>query len=290
MDRKAGSGASPEDAARPAPTAPATPPRVAPPAISSLLDLGGRAAIVTGASRGIGAGIAVRLAEAGADVVVVHRDASSASAAAEVAARIVALGRRSLVIAADVADPEAVDAMVGRVVATFGRIDVLVNNAGLQPVAGLLEMTAADWDAVQATNARGVFLATRAVARRMIGQGGGGAIVDVASIEGLQPAFAHSHYAASKAAVLMHARAAALELGRHGIRVNAVAPGLIRTDRLGEEWPDGVARWLSAVPLGRLGEPEDVADACLFLCSPAARWITGTTLVVDGGVLTHPTY
>ncbi len=310
----------------------ATPPRVEPPRVASLLDLSGQVAIVTGASRGIGAGIAVRLAEAGADVALVHRAATAAgaprtgrtgapstdapstdapgtgvprtdapgtdaprtdapgTAAATVAARITALGRSALVVTADVADPDAVDSMVRQVVAAFGRIDVLVNNAGLQPVSDLLEMSLEEWDAIHATNVRGAFLATRSVARQMIVQGHGGSIVDIASIEGLQPAFAHSHYAASKAALLMHARAAALELGPHGIRVNAVAPGLIRTETLGTDWPEGVARWLAAVPLGRLGEPEDVADACLFLCSPAARWITGATLVVDGGVLTHPTY
>lgn len=297
----------------------ATPPRVEPPPVASLLDLSGQVAIVTGASRGIGAGIALRLAEAGADVALVHRAAPAAGApntsdpstgapgagdpdardpdardpdtgAARVAARIAALGRSALVVTADVADPVAVDSMVRQVIDAFGRVDLLVNNAGLQPVSGLLEMPVEEWDAIHATNVRGAFLVTRAVARQMIVQGHGGSIVHIASIEGLQPAFAHSHYAASKGALLMHARAAALELGPHGIRVNAVAPGLIRTDALGDDWPEGVARWLAAAPLGRLGEPEDVADACLFFCSPAARWISGATLVVDGGVLTHPTY
>ena len=117
-----------------------------------------------------------------------------------------------------------------------------------------------------------------------------GAIVNIASIEGLQPADGHSHYAASKAAVLMHTRAAALELGRHGIRVNAVAPGLIERVDLAADWPDGVRRWQSACPLGRLGQPDDVADAVLFLASDAARWITGATLVVDGGMLTRSTW
>ncbi|HEX5466530.1 MAG TPA: glucose 1-dehydrogenase [Candidatus Limnocylindrales bacterium] len=261
-----------------------------PPPVAELLDLAGQVAIVTGASRGIGAGIALRLAEAGADVVVVHRSAASAPAAVTVAAGIEALGRRGLVAEADLALTSAVEALFDRVMEAFGRIDILVNDAGLQPVADLLAMGVEEWDAIQAVNARGVFLATQAAARRMIVAGEGGSIVDVASIEGLQPAFSHSHYAASKAAVIMHARAAALELGPHGIRVNAVAPGLIDTGDLTAAWPEGVERWHAAAPLGRLGTPADVADACLFLCSPAARWISGATLVVDGGVLAHPTW
>jgi len=121
-------------------------------------------------------------------------------------------------------------------------------------------------------------------------RGDGGAIVNIASIEGLQPAFDHSHYAASKAAVIMHTRAAALELGRAGIRVNSVSPGVIEAPGIEESWPEGVARWRAAAPLERLGHPSDVADAVLFLVSPAARWITGANLVVDGGVLARNTW
>jgi NAD(P)-dependent dehydrogenase (short-subunit alcohol dehydrogenase family) len=121
--------------------------------------------------------------------------------------------------------------------------------------------------------------------------GDGGAIVNIASIEGLQPAFDHSHYAASKAAVIMHTRAAALELGSRGIRVNCVSPGLIDVaGRLEHAWPSGVERWHAAAPLHRLGRPDDVADAVLFLASDAARWITGANLVVDGGVLARNTW
>ena len=122
------------------------------------------------------------------------------------------------------------------------------------------------------------------------GRPGGGAIINIASIEGIQPAVGHSHYAASKAAVLMHTRTAALELGGHGIRVNAVAPGLIEREGIADAWPEGVARWTAACPLGRLGRPEDVADAVLFLASDAARWITGATLIIDGGMLARPTW
>jgi NAD(P)-dependent dehydrogenase (short-subunit alcohol dehydrogenase family) len=120
--------------------------------------------------------------------------------------------------------------------------------------------------------------------------GGGGAIVNIASIEAHNPAPLHAHYNAAKAALLMHTRAAAAELGRHGIRVNCVSPGLIDREGLADAWPDGVGRYLASVPLARLGQPADVADACLFLASPAARWITGAELVVDGGVLTSQVY
>ncbi len=176
----------------------------------------------------------------------------------------------------------------------FGRLDIVVNNAGVQPVAALDAISDADFAELFRVNVGGVAAMTREAARQMRGNdpinGIRGAIVNIASIEGLQPAFVHSHYAASKAAVIMHTRAAALELGPDGIRVNAVSPGLINVNGLGEQWPEGVARWQSAAPLGRLGEPSDVADATLFLVGRAARWMSGANLVVDGGVLTHNTW
>src|SRR5262249_35040226 len=147
---------------------------------------------------------------------------------------------------------------------------VLVNNAGIQPVAPLPEIGDDELAEMLRVNVTGVAAMTREAAAAMIG---GGAIVNVASIEGLQPAFDHSHYAASKAAVVMHTRAAALELGPRGIRVNSVAPGLIDAPGLDEAWPEGVARFRAAAPLHRLGTPADVADAVLFLVSPAARWV-----------------
>ncbi len=252
------------------------------PPVASLLDLSGRVVLVTGAAGGIGAGIARRLAEAGATVAV-HAHTQRAAADAVAAS----LGGGAVVVQGDVVDDA--DALCAAVAEACGRLDAVVNNAAVQPVSGLVEMSADELADVLRVNVAGVVRMTQAAVphlRRV----GGGAIVNIASIEGLQPAVGHSHYTASKAAVLAHTRAAALELGRDGIRVNAVAPGLIHRDGLEEAWPEGVARWHAACPLGRLGQPDDVADAVLFLASPAARWITGATLVVDGGVLSRNTW
>jgi NAD(P)-dependent dehydrogenase (short-subunit alcohol dehydrogenase family) len=257
------------------------------PAVADLLNLSGRVALVTGASGGIGSGIARRLHEAGASVGVHYR--SDANGAQDL---VNELGSRSITIggpeSGDVTNEAAIEAMLDELQSALGIVDLLVNNAALQPLASMMAMDAHEFDDVMSSNVGGVFRTTRAVARRLLAAGRRGSVVNVASIEGLQPAFAHSHYSASKAAVLMHTRSAALEFGPLGIRVNAVAPGLIDRDGLSEAWPEGVARWQSKAPLGRLGEANDVADACLFLVSDAARWITGATLTVDGGMLTHP--
>jgi NAD(P)-dependent dehydrogenase (short-subunit alcohol dehydrogenase family) len=260
----------------------------APLSVDRLVDLAGTVAIVTGASRGIGAGIAERLAQAGADVAVGARAADDRPGST--VARIRALGRRAVPVRLDVRDAAQVTAAMDATVDTLGRLDILVNCAGVQPTSPLTNLSEEDWDALFATNARGVFLCTREAARVFVAQGGSGAVVNVASIEGLQPAWGHSHYSASKAAVIMHTRAAALELGAHGIRVNAVSPGLIWSPDLEQAWPEGVRRWLAHVPLGRLGRPDDVADAVLYLASPMARFVSGINLVVDGGILAHPTW
>ena len=258
------------------------------PPVDALLSLVGRAALVTGASGGIGAGIARRLAEAGAHVVVhCHTNRATADRLAD---ELRAFGATADVVQGDVVDDgdRLVDEAAG--FGASGVVDVLVNNAAVQPVAPLGSLTGDDVTALLRTNVGGVAEMTRVVAARLVAAGRPGAIVNIASIEGLQPAEGHSHYAASKAAVLMHTSAAALELGRRGIRVNAVAPGLIERAGLADDWADGVERWQAACPLGRLGQPVDVADAVLFLASDAARWITGATLVVDGGMLARPTW
>ncbi len=244
--------------------------------------------MVTGASRGIGAGIARRFAEARADVAVNYH--TSQSEAHAVVSEIEALGRKAIAVHADVRERAQVEGLTQTTVAELGSLDVLINNAGAQPLVPLLEMTDEQWDQVLDTNLRGAFLCTQLAAAQMIRQGGGGAIVNIASIEAENAAPNHSHYEASKGGILMFTRSCANELGEHGIRVNCISPGLIDTGGLDEAWPDGVARYLAAAPLGRTGTAQDVADACLFLASSGARWITGANLVVDGGVLTSTVY
>jgi NAD(P)-dependent dehydrogenase (short-subunit alcohol dehydrogenase family) len=258
------------------------------PAVSALLHLSGRVALVTGASGTIGAGIARRFAEAGAHVIA-HYGRHRAAAEATVDT-IVAAGGRAVALGADLTRQPDVEHMLDACQSAAGLPTILVNNAGTYPVAPLLEMTEPDWDAVVAANLKSVHLVTQALSRRVVAAGVPAAIVNIASIEASNVAPLHAHYAAAKAGVVMHTRVAARELGAHGIRVNAVSPGLIWFDGLDAAWPDGVGRYTRAVPLGRLGLPADVADACLFLASDAARWITGSELVVDGGVLTNTAY
>jgi NAD(P)-dependent dehydrogenase (short-subunit alcohol dehydrogenase family) len=248
-----------------------------PPPVASLLDLEGLVALVTGASGNIGAGIARRLHEAGGSVVA-HGRRDAPAVAAE-------LGERVAPVTGDVERDAA--AICAAAVEAFGRLDVVVNNAGIQPVAPLAELGNEEVVEMLRLNVAGVAAMTREAALQMPS---GGAIVNISSIEGLQPAPLHSHYSASKAAVIMHTRSAALELGPRGIRVNCVSPGLIDAPGLEEAWPEGVERWRTAAPLHRLGTPGDVADAVVFLVSPAARWISGANLVVDGGVLAHNTW
>ncbi|MFC0107513.1 SDR family NAD(P)-dependent oxidoreductase [Kibdelosporangium aridum] len=258
------------------------PDNISAPPVGELLHLRERPVLVTGASGGIGAGIAVRLAQAGATVV------AHANSHPERLQPVLAACRRHGVAAhgvhGDLSDPAIVEDVLDEIDRTAGTLRGVVNNAGLQPLAPLTSMDVAEFDRVFEVNVRSVFLVTQAVSKRAIAGGVPLSIVNIASIEGEVPAPAHSHYAASKAAVIMHTRAAALELGPSGIRVNVVCPGLIDRPGLEQDWPDGVERWHRAAPLGRLGTPEDVADACLFLLSDAARWITAASLRVDGGV------
>ena len=263
-----------------------THPRPIPPS-HDLLDLEGLVALVTGASQNIGAGIARRLAEAGASVIVHYRARRDSTAG--VVDAILAAGGRAQALQADLADASGVNRLFSGTLEVFGALDIVINNAGTFPVRPLLDMTFAEWRAMYADNVESAFLCTQAAARHMR-TAGGGAIVNVASIESLAPAPEHSHYGSAKAAVVMFTRAAAQELGPYGIRVNAVSPGLVARPGIADDWPDGVERWLKQVPLRRLAEAEDVADACLFLASPAARFISGHNLVVDGGMLSAKIY
>jgi NAD(P)-dependent dehydrogenase (short-subunit alcohol dehydrogenase family) len=258
------------------------------PTVSNLLDLRGKVALVTGGATGIGRGVVTRLSDAGAAVAVHYRGGRKDAEA--LISRLRTEDRKSVAVHAELTDPRSVEKAIGTVTNRLGTIDILVNNAARQTHAGFEDMSIEEWRAVLATNLDGVFMVTKTVVAGMIERGSGGAVVNIASIEGLQPASTHGHYAVSKAGLIMFTRAAALQYGKHGIRVNAVSPGVIRRDGIEAAWPDGVARWMKAVPLGRMGEDEDVADAVLFLASHASRWITGANLVVDGGVTSTPAF
>lgn len=240
-----------------------------------------KTAIVTGASRGIGKAIAVALAREGATVVI---NDLSQEAAEATAAEIRANNGRAIAMAADVADSAQVETMVTRVMEECGRIDILVNNAGITRDTLLLRMKEEDWDAVLNVNLKGVFNCTKAVSRFMIKQRSG-VIVNIASVVAVMGNIGQANYAAAKAGILGFTKAVARELASRGIRVNAVAPGYIQTD-MTEKIPEEIkAKLIESIPLGFIGQPEDVAGAVLFLVSPAARYITGQTLHVNGGMV-----
>ncbi len=246
--------------------------------ISNLLNLSGRTVLVTGASSGIGAAIVRKLAKAGAEVILHYgTDKSGTSALAD------EVGAKHMV-QCNLSKPRQIKAMLADLAAANCTADMLVNNAGVQTVAGVLEANKQVWRDINRVNLEAVYGLSKYMAKALIAQKRAGSIVNIASIEGLDPAQGHAHYAASKAALLMYTRASALELGQHNIRVNAVAPGLISRPGLEDDWPEGVKRWQGRAPLGRLGTGEDVANGVLFLLSPAAVWISGHTLAIDGGM------
>lgn len=268
---------------------------------SSLPDLSGQRVLVTGASGGIGGGITRRFAAAGARVAVHYRGTttSSVDAAFALVEELREHGADAVAVRADLGEPGAAESLIDEAVAALGGLDGLVNNAGVQPLALLADTSRADWDEVLGTNLGAVFELSRAAATVMAEEGGtepadasgvgkGRWITHIASIEASRPAVAHAHYAVAKAGLVMHARAAALELGAVGIRVNTVSPGLVERPGLEEAWPEGVASWRGNAPLGRLATPADIGNACVLLASPAASFITGQDLAVDGGMLATP--
>lgn len=242
--------------------------------------LQGLVALVTGAGRGIGAAIARDLARRGARVALV--DMAQVDAAEAVAGEIRAAGGRALALRADVTKFDDAEAAVKRTVAELGRLDLLVCNAGITRDGASWKMSEPAWDAVIDVNLKGCFAFCRAAAPLFRAQKSG-RIVTIASINGLRGKFGQSNYAASKAGVIGLTRALARELGPSGVTVNCVAPGMVRSEMTAQLPPEILSRAIDESALGRIGEPEDVASAVAFLCSPDARHITGVVLPVDGG-------
>jgi NAD(P)-dependent dehydrogenase (short-subunit alcohol dehydrogenase family) len=252
---------------------------------TDVYSLAGQTAVVTGGGRGIGAAIARAFARCGAAVHVLDRDEAAARATA---ASITAAGGRAVARACDVTDEAAIDAQMAAVIAVAGRLDILVANAGVAIRRPSTELTLADWDAVVRVNLTGVFLSARSAARHMIARGSG-SIVTMASIMGLSGGglYPNISYQATKGAVVNLTRALAVEWAASGVRVNAIAPTWVRTDfiRPLTDDPELLARMKAMTPLGRIAEVDDIAGAAVFLCSRAARMITGQVLAVDGGFL-----
>ena len=246
------------------------------------MTLVGKVALVTGGSRGIGRAIALKLAENGADVAINY--AGNTAAAEEVKAAIEQMGRKALLIQCSVADTDGVQAMVNQVVKELGRLDILVNNAGITRDGLLMRMKEADWDDVMNTNLKGVYNCSKAGMRTMMKQKSG-RIVNMASVVGEMGNAGQANYAAAKAGVIGFTKSLAKEVASRGITVNAIAPGFIATDMTRVLSDDQKAEMARTIPLGRAGQPEDVANAVLFLASEGAAYITGQVLNVDGGMV-----
>ena len=241
--------------------------------------LDGKVAIVTGAAVGLGQGMAVGLAEAGADIVAV-----GISSMDEVKAAVEAVGRRCLTIEANLMSTDPIQSIIDQAIAEFGHIDILVNNAGITRDNLLMRMKEEDWDAVLNTNLKGVFNCTKAAVKYMMKQRAG-RIVNITSVVGVMGNAGQANYAAAKAGCIGFTKSVAKEVAARGITVNGVAPGFIKTDMTSVLPEKVVADMEAGIPLARLGEPEDIAKAVLFLVSDDAAYITGQTLHVDGGMV-----
>ena len=241
----------------------------------------GKCALVTGGSKGIGAEAALVLAQAGADVAIVGRDRAGL---AETAERVAATGRRCVVIEADMRTLDGPAQAAAAALAAFGTVDILVNNAGIARIASILASSPADWDETMAVNLRAPYLLAQALAPKMIEQRRG-KIINVSSQAGVVAIEGHAAYGASKGGLNMLTKVMALEWGPHNVQVNAVAPTVILTPMGEREWgdPRKAAPMLAKIPLGRFGQPVEVADLILFLASPASDLITGETVLIDGG-------
>jgi NAD(P)-dependent dehydrogenase (short-subunit alcohol dehydrogenase family) len=248
----------------------------------SEFSLADKIAFVTGAGRGLGRAGALALARAGAHVALVARTRSQLE---ETAAAVERVGRKTLVAVADIRNAEHIEAAVKASVEAFGRIDILFNNAGTNVRKPVVEMTDEDWHTIIDTNVKGIFLVARAVARQMIAQKSG-RIINMSSMSAVSPERDKVVYASSKGAVSQFTKGLALELAPHGITVNAIAPGYMLTPLVKgylEADAERYRRILQRIPLGRVGQPEEIGGALVFLASDAARFITGATIAIDGG-------
>jgi 3-oxoacyl-[acyl-carrier protein] reductase len=243
--------------------------------------LANQIAVVTGAGRGIGRAIALKFAAEGADIVCLSRTKDNSE---KIAQEIRALGRKAWAHAVDVSDANGVAIAAETILAEASRVDILVNNAGVTRDGLLMRMSDEDWDAVLNTNLKGAFSFTKAFARAFLKQRAG-RIINVASVIGLIGNAGQCNYAASKAALIGFTKSLARELGSRGITVNALAPGFIETDMTAALNAELRTELLKKIPLNRFGQPEDIADAALFLAGPSAQYITGQVLVVDGGMV-----
>ncbi len=262
--------------------------------VNKLLDLGGKTAIVTGGALGIGYGITYRLAEAGANVVIANRTEEEAI---KVVTELMAKGWHAKAVKTDVAIESDVQNMVTETVKAFGTVDILVNNAGIYPSIPVHQMTLADFDKVLTVNLKGVFLTTKYVSEQMIKQSKGGKIINITSVDALHPSSVGlAHYDASKHGVWGFTKNVALELAPHKIWVNAIAPGGISTPGVQKMQsaipaPQGVdmnkmlETFMAKIPMHRMGEPDDIGKVALFLASDMSSYMTGSQIVVDGGVL-----
>ena len=259
--------------------------------------LAGQTALVTGASSGIGEGVARALGAAGADIVVNHM--SSPDAAARIAGEIAAGGVRAMAVRADVSREDEVQAMFRQMVGAWGGIDILVNNAGIQSDAPFTEMTIDQWNAVLRVNLTGMFLCAREAAREMIRRGirpgvsrAAGKIICISSVHEVIPWAGHVNYAASKGGVKLFMQSLAQELAPHRVRVNSIGPGAIQTpiNRPAWETPEALEALLRLIPYGRIGQPEDIGRAAVWLASDDSDYVHGQTLFVDGGMTLYPEF
>jgi 3-oxoacyl-[acyl-carrier protein] reductase len=238
-------------------------------------------AVVTGAGRGIGRAIALKFADEGADVVCVSRTVENSQ---KVANEVKAKGRRSWAVAVDVSDPAGVNAAAEQILKDAGRVDILVNNAGVTRDNLLMRMSEEEWDTVLNTNLRGAFVLTKAFTRAFLKQRSG-RIINLASVVGLMGNAGQANYAASKAGLIGFTKSVAREFASRGITVNAIAPGFVETDMTAVLKPEIKTELMKRIPLGSLGSVDDIAGAALYLASPAARYVTGQVLTVDGGMV-----